>query len=87
MWFALGIYYHIGSSNSNGLSSDSREEEILFWSVDIIMNHFENLTRPVFQKHIIKIMELMKDYFPKWFLQLVLISLFRHNSMPLIWNQ
>lgn len=74
MWFAIGIFYHVGSSPSETPEANC-EEEIIFWSLDIVMDHFENLTRPVFQYHINRIMNFMKDYFPQWYSKLVRVQL------------
>lgn len=59
MWFLIGIFYHIGSS-LNEPNHSNHEEEILFWSLDIVMNHLENLTRPVFHVHIRRIVDYIK---------------------------
>lgn len=77
MWFVIGIFYHIGSTLSENKNKDNCEEEILFWSVDIIMNHFGNLTRAVFHQHIRKILDLIKEYFQIWYGKLVCFAPFR----------
>lgn len=55
MWLLLGIFYHVGSSSS-APDNPNKEEEILFWGLDLIMNHFNNLTRSVLSQHIRKIL-------------------------------
>lgn len=76
MWFVLGIFYHIGSTLAQG-EKNNNEEEILFWGVDIVMNHFGNLTRGSIHMHIKKILDLIREYFPNWHKKLVYISSFR----------
>jgi hypothetical protein len=85
MWFVIGIFYHIGSTLAESTSEPNCEEEILFWSVDIIMNHFGNLTREVFHQHIRKILDLIREYFPNWHKKLVPLRL-PSCSMPLTSN-
>lgn len=75
MWFVIGIFYHIVPALSQPQPQHQPqhcEEEILFWSVDIIMNHFGSLTREVFHQHISKILELIRRFFPDWHKRLVL---------------
>jgi hypothetical protein len=65
MWFAIGIFYHVGGEQHQHC------EEIIFWSLDILMNNFGDLSRGAFLSNIGKIIELSKDYFPKWHAKLV----------------
>ena len=50
VWFVIGIFYHMGEGKEDG-----KQEQIIFWSVDIVMNRFGNLTRAAFYQHIRKI--------------------------------
>lgn len=79
MWFAIGIFYHIGSRQGEQRNC---EEEILFWSVDIIMNSFGSLTRTTIHQHIRKMLELIREYFPNWHKKLVRLQPFRSRSTP-----
>ena len=50
------------------------------------MNRLENLSRSAFSVHIKKIIELLKDYFPKWFNRIVNISLSRLDNTISIYS-
>jgi hypothetical protein len=69
MWFAIGIFYHVGASLTH--APQNKEEEILFWALDIVMNHFGTITHVVLQTQIKKVLEWLKSYFPAWFNLLV----------------
>lgn len=77
MWFALGFFYHVGAAQGG---QGHCEEEILFWSVDIVMNSFGSLTRSSIHQHIRKMLELIREYFPNWHKKLVLLRRFRWCS-------
>lgn len=81
MWFIIGIFFHIGSTLAQG-EQNNCEEEILFWSVDIVMNHFGNLTRSSIHQHIKKILDLIREYFPNWHKKLVIFGSLRSCSTP-----
>ena len=78
MWFAIGIFYHIGAREGQG----GREEELLFWSVDIVMNSFGSLTRATIHQHIRKMLDLIREYFPNWHNRLVRFPPHRSPSTP-----
>jgi hypothetical protein len=77
MWFLIGIFYHVGSTLAQSQEHNNHEEEIMFWGVDIVMNHFNNLTRSVIHQHIRKILDLIREYFPNWQKKLVNPMLYR----------
>lgn len=74
MWFAIGIFYHSGPGSCG--------EELLFWSVDIVMNSFGSLTRATLHQHIRKMLDLIREYFPNWHNRLVRMPPRRSPSTP-----
>ena len=70
MWFAIGVFYHIGAVGEE----EGIQEELIFWSVDIVMNHLGTITRTVLQNHVRRMLELIREYFEKWHQRLVTLT-------------